>query len=91
MVKRVFTRKACKTGKERKGVGGRCVKKCASSQDRINGVCKIMRKAGYVYNHLSGRLVKRTGPTGKWGLGRGPPPSGYEKDMTYIQELAMYD
>ncbi|CAM9201581.1 unnamed protein product [Pylaiella littoralis] len=36
------------------------------------------------------RLVERTGPTGKWILGQGPAPSGYEKDLSYIQQVALY-
>ena len=88
MVKKVFTKKPCKGTKERKGVGGRCVKKCKSYERRRDGVCKRFTKPGYTYNELSGRFVSNSGPTAKWIRGKGPAPSGYVG--TYRQELSHY-
>lgn len=55
-------------------IGGRCVKKCGPDQRRKKGVCKTFKKAGYVYNEVSQRLVDAKGPTGKWVKGTGPNP-----------------
>lgn len=62
----------CKPGKENKGVRGRCVKKCTKHQKRKNGVgpCTTRSKPGHVLNRLSGRFVKKDGPTGRWVLGK---------------------
>lgn len=67
----------CKSGKIK--VNGRCVKKCGANQTRKavdrKGTkrCVTTSKAGYIFNKLSGRLVKEDGPTGKWIRGAKHP------------------
>ena len=82
--------KKCKGNKVPHGVGGRCVNPCKKNQRRRNGKCVVFTKKDKLYNELSGRFVSKTGPTGKWMQGKGPPPAGYNKNLTYSQNLARY-
>jgi hypothetical protein len=78
------SKKACKGNKVPQGRRRYCVKPCKKGARRINYVCK--GKAGMVLNELSGRYVKKSGPTGKWMSGKTGPPSQYSHmgaDTTY--------
>lgn len=77
------SKKPCKGNKVPQGRRRYCVKPCKTGQTRKNYVCK--GKAGYVLNELSGRYVKRSGPTGKWIAGKGPAPSKFGRDTSYRQ------
>ena len=60
-------------------VGGRCVKKCGENQMRRKGVCRDVKRAGYVYNEITHRFVNKDGPTAKWIKGNGPNPHTGDK------------